>query len=241
MTIFTNPTVSNYNWSYDNSANAYQDTGVGSCVMMDNFNNDSRGIESYLEFALDLSSHTGSYISFDVAYAMYDTSLYDGLELRVSTDCGSTYTTHFSESGSTLATAPSQADFFVPNASQWVTKTVDLTSFDGDTVSLVFVNIGGYGQPIYLDNILVKSSETLSFINQDIESDLQVFPNPTSNKLIIKTSYDIDRIELYDILGKKVMENANTQKLNLNLLSNGVYILQIYSGKTKLIKRIVKQ
>ena len=241
MILFTNPTGFNSNWSFYNSANAYQDTGVGSCIMIDNYNNDNRGIESYLEFVLDLSLNTGSYVSFDIAYARYDNSLYDGLELRISSDCGVTYTTLFSESGSALATTPDVSDFFVPNASQWITKTVDLSSFDGNTVSLAFVNIAGYGQPIYLDNILVKSSGTLSVINEDIENNLKVFPNPASDKLIIKTRYNIDKMELYNILGTKVIENNNTQELNISSLANGVYILQIYSGKTKLIKRIVKQ
>ena len=129
----------------------------------------------------------------------------------------------------------STSDFF------WATKTIDLSAYDGsDNLIVAFVNIGGYGQALYLDNILVESSETLSVIDQTINNELLVYPNPTSNKLTIKTSYDVDKVELYNILGKKVIESTNLE-LNLNPLSDGVYILQIYSGETKLIKRIVKQ
>ena len=240
MVVYVEPSYGT-NWIYDANVNAFQDASSGSSIMMDNYNNDTRYYENFIETVVDLSAQTASNLSFDVAYARFDDTFYDGLEVRVSTDCGVTYTTLFSESGSTLATAPDASDFFVPSASQWATKTVDLSAYDGsDNLIVTFVNIGGYGQALYLDNILVESSETLSVIDQTINNELLVYPNPTSNKLTIKTSYDIDKVELYNILGKKVMESTNLE-LTLNSLSDGVYILQIYSGETKLIKRIVKQ
>lgn len=240
MVVYVEPSYGT-NWIYDTNANAFQDANLGSSIMMDNYTATTTGTESFLELSVDLSIHTGSNLSFDVAYARYDDTFYDGLELRVSTDCGVTYATLFSESGSTLATAPDASNFFVPNASQWATKTVDLSAYDGsDNLIVAFVNIGGYGQALYLDNILVESSETLTVIDETINNELLVYPNPTSNKLTIKTSYDIDKVELYNILGKKVLESTNLE-LNLNPLSDGVYILQIYSGENKLIKRIVKQ
>lgn len=240
MVVYAEPSYGT-DWTYDANANAFQDVGIGSSVIMDNYNNDTRDTESFLEVVVDLSIQAGSNLSFDVAYARFNETFYDGLELRVSTDCGVTYTTLYSENGSALATAPDESGFFVPNASQWVTKTVDLSAYDGsDNLLIAFVNMGNYGQALYLDNILVESSGTLSITDETINNELLVYPNPTSDKLTIKTNYDIDKVELYNILGKKVMENANTQELNLNSLSNGVYMLQIYSGKTKLIKRIVK-
>ena len=130
----------------------------------------------------------------------------------------------------------------MPNASQWATKTVDLSAYDGlDNLVLAFVNIGGYGQALYLDNILVESSETLSVANNNIENDLKVFPNPTSDMLTIKTSYDIDKVELYDMLGKRVMKKTNSSELNLNSLSDGIYLLEIYINNVRTVKRIIKQ
>ncbi len=239
--LFVNPTGFGVNWSYDASVNAYQDAGSGACVMLDNYNNDTRSTYSFLEFTLDLTSHTDTHITFDVAYAMFDSTFYDGLELFASSDCGVTYASLYAESGSALATAPNQSSFFIPNASQWVTKTVDLSSFDGSIVTLNFVNIGGYGQPIYLDNFLVQSNQTLEVDTFEMETDVIVYPNPTLDKIVIKSNQAIDKVEVYNILGKKVIERDNTQELNLNTLSDGVYLLQIFSGKTKIIKRIVKQ
>lgn len=241
MVVYVEPSYGT-NWIYDTNANAFQDANLGSSIMMDNYTATTTGTESFLELSVDLSIHTGSNLSFDVAYARYDDTFYDGLELRVSSDCGVTYTTLFSESGSTLATAPDASDFFVPNASQWATKTVDLSAYDSlDNLVLAFVNIGGYGQALYLDNILVESSETLSVANNNIENDLKVFPNPTSDILTIKTSYDIDKIELYDMLGKRVMKKTNSSELNLNSLSDGIYLLEIYINNVRTVKRIIKQ
>ncbi|MEY8870812.1 T9SS type A sorting domain-containing protein [Meridianimaribacter flavus] len=241
MVIYAVPSYGT-DWIYDANANAFQDASSGSSIMMDNYNNDTRSYENFIETVVDLSAQTASNLSFDVAYARFNETFYDGLELRVSTDCGVTYTTLFSESGSTLATAPDASDFFVPNASQWATKTVDLSAYDGlDNLVLAFVNIGGYGQALYLDNILVESSETLSVANNNIENDLKVFPNPTSDMLTIKTSYDIDKVELYDMLGKRVMKKTNSSELNLNSLSDGIYLLEIYINNVRTVKRIIKQ
>lgn len=70
--------------------------------------------------------------------------------------------------------------------------------------------------------------------NQNQISGLQVYPNPTKNILNITTDLNSTKnIEIYDMVGKKVLvENIQTQ-LNVSSLVTGMYIVKITEdGKT---------
>jgi PKD repeat protein len=95
-------------------------------------------------------------ITFDVAYAPYNAANYDGLEVLISTDCGSTFTSVYSKSYTTLATAAATTAAFVPTTAQWRTETISLTPYIGQAnVIVAFKNLSGYGNNLYVDNINV--------------------------------------------------------------------------------------
>lgn len=76
--------------------------------------------------------------------------------------------------------------------------------------------------------------------------DLIVYPNPTTSLINIKSKKNekIDRIELYNTLGKKVItekvENINSI-VNTNYLAPGLYVLKIFSNNKYVTKRIIKK
>ncbi|WP_430403607.1 PKD domain-containing protein [Fluviicola sp.] len=95
-------------------------------------------------------------MTFDVAYAPYDATNFDGLEVLVSTNCGSTFTSVYSKSNTTLATVAATTSAFTPTAAQWRTETVNLTPYVGQAnVIIAFKNLSGYGNNLYVDNINV--------------------------------------------------------------------------------------
>jgi PKD repeat protein len=96
-------------------------------------------------------------MTFDVAYAPYDATNYDGLEVLVSTNCGGSFTSVYSKSNTTLATAAATGNVaFVPTTAQWRTETIDLTPYIGQAnVIIAFKNLSGYGNNLYVDNINV--------------------------------------------------------------------------------------
>lgn len=106
----------------------------------------------------DIAAYSSATMTFDVAYAPYDATSYDGLEVLVSTDCGNSFTTVYSKSNTTLATAPATGNTsFVPTSSQWRTETIDLTPFVGNSIVwIAFKNLSGYGNNIYIDNVNVS-------------------------------------------------------------------------------------
>lgn len=69
---------------------------------------------------------------------------------------------------------------------------------------------------------------------------LNIFPNPTDNFVEIQSSTKIDLIEVCDMSGR-VLDSSNEELLNFTKYQDGVYLLQIYIGENKFIRKIVKQ
>ena len=127
---------------------------AGNSMVFDNFAyNDSDDDEVRMPGA-NLMGYSSASLVFDVAYARYDATYSDGLEVLVSSDCGATFTSVFSKSGTTLATAPDVTTSFTPTNAQWRTETVDLTPYIGNSkVIVAFRNLSGYGNRLFIDNI----------------------------------------------------------------------------------------
>lgn len=67
---------------------------------------------------------------------------------------------------------------------------------------------------------------------------LQVFPNPTNNYVYIRALQKIDKVEVYDLLGKQVLVTNETEKVNLGSLSKGLYLVKVYSREASQVKKI---
>ncbi|OWY25003.1 hypothetical protein C7N43_17450 [Sphingobacteriales bacterium UPWRP_1] len=129
-------------------------------AVITNFVYNAPGQQDFLNSPLfDLSGLTSATLSFDVAYARYDATFFDALQVQISTDCGQNFTAVYNKSGSVLATAPDITAAFTPaDCSQWRTETIDLTPYCGNTVLLRFAAINGFGNNLFIDNINLSSN-----------------------------------------------------------------------------------
>ena len=76
---------------------------------------------------------------------------------------------------------------------------------------------------------------------EDISSlGIVVFPNPTQDIITIETRLEIE-VEVYDIMGKLLIEEKNSKRLDLSNLSNGLYNLSIIYNDKRYNKQIIKQ
>jgi len=67
-----------------------------------------------------------------------------------------------------------------------------------------------------------------------------VYPNPAKDIITIETRLDIE-VELYDIMGKKVISESNANRLDLSNLPNGLYNMSILYNSVRYSKRVIKQ
>jgi hypothetical protein len=87
--------------------------------------------------------------------------------------------------------------------------------------------------------------------NVKIHSDeFIIYPNPFQNEIWIKNGQKISKsatVEISDLTGKTITnqalisEEAGNLKIDLNALTNGIYLLQIKSAEQTIQQKIIKQ
>jgi serine protease len=127
------------------------------CAVFDNYNLDAIGHRDEMRTPkYNFNNVATARIRFDVAYARYNSFYSDSLEVKLSTNCGVSWTSIYLKGGTTLSTRSDlSANTFTPTNAQWRTDSVDITLLTAGqgNVMFSFINRGHYGQAIYLDNI----------------------------------------------------------------------------------------
>jgi len=79
---------------------------------------------------------------------------------------------------------------------------------------------------------------------EELDNTISVFPNPVINNLsIISASENIERIEIYSMLGKNVFSSPFHSKINISELAPATYILMAYGSDNQFLSslKIIKQ
>lgn len=155
-----NITNDDFAWELTDDASGF---GAGeTSAMFDNFsgtiNNNPYGtIDALITRHFNLSNVTGAQLKFDVAYAPVDNFLSDSLLVLVATNCSQNFNQLvYKKGGVQLSTAPPTDNPFIPTNAQWRTETIDLSNYDGmSDVTLALINLSGWGNRLYIDNIRV--------------------------------------------------------------------------------------
>jgi len=74
----------------------------------------------------------------------------------------------------------------------------------------------------------------------ELNNSFSVYPNPSQLYINIVYNKPIDVVEVYNILGEKVLETTAVA-IPTDTLTNGVYFIKLYSGNKLGLKRFVKQ
>jgi hypothetical protein len=88
--------------------------------------------------------------------------------------------------------------------------------------------------------VLTTSTQDFSWANQ-----LSVYPNPTTNFITVEAqNIDIQRIEVYDMVGKLLQSQTVNAKSQIGVpLSNGTagtYFLKVYTDKGVVVRKVVR-
>ena len=89
-------------------------------------------------------------------------------------------------------------------------------------------------QSIYNQNSIEIS------IQKPVNTNISIFPNPTTDYFKISTDLSISKIEIYNIIGKKIktLKNTNSNTFAVSDLRNGIYLVRIFNSKNKVLKVI---
>lgn len=152
---------------------------------------DNTGKMDRLRRFVDLTNMDFVKLSFNIAYARYDANKFDKLRVWVN-DCKGNQSLVYDKSGNTLATAPDQTSLFTPaNCGQWRNEIINLSAFKGKTVELIFENVGGWGNQLFIDNILIQEVDVSNVIPLELTQFTGKIEN-TANKLEWQTKTERD-------------------------------------------------
>ena len=90
----------------------------------------------------------------------------------------------------------------------------------------------------------VPACATVVGIENDSFSKIKVYPNPATDNITIECAENINKVEIFDVLGRMVMSNKNVlSKTNIDISSfvNGVYFLIVHTANEKGEYRVIKQ
>ena len=204
-------------------------------------------------FTLDLMGLDSPSLAFDLSYAPFSTtSLNDVLQIEIYGACGNQLSEIiYSKTGLDLASVPNiSTSPWLPNSSDdWKKEILSLANFVDDTITIKFVNICGFGNNLYLDNINVYR---LPLVNvEDVKANFQVdlFPNPNDGNfnLKIESQKSSDyQISFFDINGKLLdhilLKNNNvitSYQFDYQDLASGVCFLKIKNESGVIVKKVV--
>jgi hypothetical protein len=147
--------------------------GHGNTLYVNCYDYENEGaIDRLITPILDLTTAPVAFLKFDRAHAFYGSSNQERLRVLVTTVCdfNSPSTEIFNLSGTALATAPQTTSNFVPTSSQWETVSLSLDQFIGNKIQIAFEVTNGWGNNVYLDNVVVSTDELIDLALLSVES-----------------------------------------------------------------------
>jgi PKD repeat protein len=189
------------------------------------------------------------YFTFMTAYAPDPNGAIEELRVYVSTDCGSNFKQVFYRSNTTLGRVTATISSYIPGSDdEWRLQFVNLGAHINENDSnfkIRFAVTSNGGNSVYIDNI--NFSQFLSSTETILPSEVDMYPNPATNKLTVNAPKGINKIEIVNLLGQtvysQVVISSNTalieEQIPLYNLENGVYMVRFVSDNNTFAKKLV--
>jgi PKD repeat protein len=218
-------------------------------LYVNNFNNPNGSSEhSFVMPPINLKDIENPYLAFTYAHASVSSDTRDQLRISISNNCAHNWTTIYFKNQFSLPTVSTQVTgpFYPTTKDLWKDVVLDFSNYTNDSNLLVkFTFNGQEGNNIFIDNLRITN---LTSIQNDVQNNLSIYPNPVSDKIFIDFGYNLNsqvNLQIYDILGKQVYSEErlaeNILELPLeetNITKNGIYIISIQFNNQTITKKI---
>jgi len=123
--------------------------------------------------------------------------------------------------------------------------TLDVSAYKGNNVKFAFYTSDGAtfvaaaNYRIFVDNFKVQLKQKMA-VSDINKTTFQVYPNPTADKVSVKTDKVIKSLELYDSTGKK-LQSTTSKEMDLSKNLKGIYLIKIiFADNTTSIQKVAK-
>lgn len=248
----TSSSGNNAKWELTNTAGH---TGTKS-IKLENFTQNGSNSDAFISEAIDLASVTaqsGVTLSFRYAYRKKSSANSELLQVAVSNDCGETFFTRKTISGSSLSSETSTENW-TPTQSDWVTAHVtNITSnFWVSNFKYRFNFEGNGGNNVFIDNINIYTNDQTSLGIQELQhtiTGLELYPNPVEHELTIHFEASHSkalRVSIVDLTGKVIQKQAinaltgkNEVHVTTSTLAPGMYFVQVGENQSENRQRFI--
>ena len=211
-----------------------------------NYSNNSEEIIQLID-PINLSGFVYAEINFDAKWNIE--SGYDYVQLEISNDNGNSWIPQcgkYTRKGIETHDFALDEPLYDGNQPQWINETVSLTDYLNEDIFIRFklYTDGGLRRDgFYFDNFKIKGvSENLG-ISEIEQVSFNIYPNPTGNYINIRSEVKINKLEIFDLMGKKLLEieKENIDRARLPKINSGVYIVKLFSDEGISNHRIIKK
>lgn len=130
---------------------------------------------------------------------------------------------------------------YVDEQAAWMQVTLALPN-PSATYYIAFEGTSNWARGLNLDDVTVQSS-VLSSDGFD-KSEFSYYPNPVKNSLSLSYSSEINTVEVFNLLGQKVLYkniDLTTAELDMSSIPSGNYLVKVYIGENIETIKIVKE
>ncbi|MBP2615438.1 T9SS-dependent choice-of-anchor J family protein [Chryseobacterium jejuense] len=122
-------------------------------------------------------------------------------------------------------------------------KTVDLSAYAGQNVKIYFRQFNSTGDIgiLLLDTIQLTQQPQLGTLEVELTQELEVYPNPSYDYVSLKSKSKIVKAEVFDLAGRKVQEELTDNKINVQQLPPGTYLMKITTVSKTYFRKIIKK
>jgi hypothetical protein len=91
-----------------------------------------------------------------------------------------------------------------------------------------------------LGEVNVDFDTSTASVDEVFSSEISIYPNPASQFINIESNSKINKVEVFNLLGKRVLSTLNFKNnLDISSLSKGMYMLKLTSGKSVGSKKLI--
>jgi len=123
--------------------------------------------------------------------------------------------------------------------------TIDVSAYKSNNIKFAFYASDGNtfvadaNYRIYVDNFKVQAKQSMA-VSDSNKSILQIYPNPTTDIVYIKTDKATQTFEVYDSTGKKI-QSTTSKSIDLSKYVKGTYLIKIiFTDNTTSVQKVVK-
>ena len=211
-----------------------------------NYSNNAEEIINLIN-EIDLSGYSYAEINFDAKWNIE--SGYDYVQVEISDDGGNNWIPQcgkYTNIGIETHDYAINEPLYDGNQNEWVNESILLTDYIDQQISIRFklYSDGGLRRDgFYFDNFKIKGLSSNLNISDDTLNITKIYPLPSENTVFISSAEVINKVEIYDVLGKSILsiDNNNIKSFSVRSLNKGIYIVKLSSLNSVETHRIIKK